>query len=57
MLFYREWDDVDEDARREAIDERRRRARMNHWCEDCRGFSGGPCDFGEEQDEEQESDE
>jgi hypothetical protein len=36
--------DVDEDARREAVDERRQRARMNHWCEECRGRSGGPCD-------------
>jgi hypothetical protein len=57
MLFYtdRDYDDdIRDELRAEAAAERRRL--RPHWCEDCRGFSGGPCDFGEpeEQDEEQE---
>lgn len=53
-LFYTDTADRDEEARRDAIDERRRAARMNHWCEDCRGHSGGPCDFGDDEPEPEE---
>lgn len=37
--------DVDEDARREAIDERARRRRLHHWCDVCHGHTGpgSPC--------------
>lgn len=34
--------DVDEDARQDSIDARR--ARRHHWCSECHGKAGGPCD-------------
>lgn len=48
--------DRDEEARRDAIDERRRAARLNHFCMDCLGHvgPGSPCAI--EPDPEDETD-
>lgn len=53
-LFYA-YDDVDEDARQDAISERRRAARWNHWCDICHGHlgPGSPCAPEEPEDNEE----
>lgn len=49
----------DDDLRREAINERRERARLHHWCDTCHGFTGpnSPCYDGPEDEPEAEEDE
>lgn len=41
--MYRDPEYMDDNLRREALDERR--ARRQHWCEECRGHTDGnsPC--------------
>lgn len=48
--------DVDEDVRREVIDERRRARLARHWCQDCHGHTGpgSPCYVDPEDDEQGE---
>lgn len=50
-------EDAPSDVLEEMRAERRRRAKANHWCEDCRGHRGGPCDFGEDEPEDETEDE
>lgn len=53
-LFDLDEPDVDEDARQEAREQRERRARMNHWCSECRGHRGGPCSFPDDEENRDE---
>jgi hypothetical protein len=50
--------DEREEARAEAIAERRHLARMNHWCRDCLGFTGpgSPCAIEEDEPEDEPED-
>lgn len=49
--------EVDEDLRRESIDEPRGRTRMYHWCETCHGHTGpgSPCAIDDEPEPEDDS--
>lgn len=49
--------DVDEDLRREVIDQRREQARAWHWCSVCHGHTGpgSPCYDGPEDEPEDDS--
>ncbi len=45
--------DRDEDDWRDTVDERRERARLNHWCDLCHGHTGpnSPCYSGPDEPE------
>lgn len=57
MSLFRTSEYVDDDARRESMDERRARARLNHWCDVCHGHTGpgSPCAPDDDEPEENDS--
>lgn len=49
MSFYH--GDIPSDVLAEHRADRQARARLRHWCRDCLGRRGGPCEFGDEEPE------
>lgn len=54
MYFDRE--DIPSDVLEEMHDERRRRARLNHWCDLCHGHTGAgsPCAIDDDEPEDED---
>lgn len=47
-----DYDDIPDDVLEEMHAERRRRARIRHWCSECHGMPGGPCIFDDDAEAE-----